>query len=208
LLEQPADERAGLDLLAHGGVGTAGMLGLQHRPLGANYISERFRQVQRRASLGQDLLAGGVLDEKLTLHTVPKALTVLPERARWGRNAVVTDGANFVCYGCATLFVACSNILISHQPEGDDQMTTTMRPRTKTINMAPAPEESVPEPVTQRKQADAGRFRLQVDRQTKASYATYEAAEKAGLGIKKEHPIVQVAVYDGVESVNKIIELP
>jgi len=24
---------------------------------------------------------------------------------------------------------------------------------------------------------------------------------------KKEHPIVQVAVYDGVESVNKIIEL-
>jgi hypothetical protein len=74
--------------------------------------------------------------------------------------------------------------------------------------MAPAPEESVPEPDTQRKQADAGRFRLQVDRQTKASYATYEAAEKVGLGIKKEHPIVQVAVYDGVESVNKIIELP
>jgi hypothetical protein len=26
--------------------------------------------------------------------------------------------------------------------------------------------------------------------------------------IKKEHPILQVAVYDGVESVNKIIELP
>ena len=36
----------------------------------------------------------------------------------------------------------------------------------------------------------------------------YEAAEKAGLGIKKEHPILQVAVYDGVEGVNKIIELP
>jgi hypothetical protein len=32
--------------------------------------------------------------------------------------------------------------------------------------------------------------------------------KKRGLGIKKEHPIVQVAVYDGVESVNKIIELP
>jgi hypothetical protein len=38
--------------------------------------------------------------------------------------------------------------------------------------------------------------------------ATYEAAEKAGLGIKKEHPMLQVAVYDGVEGVNKIIELP
>jgi hypothetical protein len=47
-----------------------------------------------------------------------------------------------------------------------------------------------------------------VDRQTKASCATYEAAEKAGLVIKKEHPILQVAVYDGVEGVNKIIELP
>jgi len=87
-------------------------------------------------------------------------------------------------------------------------MATTTRQGTKTITMPPAAEESVPEPVTQRKQADSGRFRLQVDRQTKASYATYEAAEKAWLGIKKEHPILQVAIYDGVESVNKIIELP
>ena len=55
---------------------------------------------------------------------------------------------------------------------------------------------------------DGGRFRLQVDRQMKNSYATYEAAEKVGLGIKKEHPILQVAVYDSVEGVNKIIELP
>jgi hypothetical protein len=87
-------------------------------------------------------------------------------------------------------------------------MTTTIRQGTKTIARASAPEESVPEPLTQRKPADSGRFHLQVDRQTKASYATYEAAEKAGLGIKKEHPILQVAVYDGVESVNKIIEFP
>ena len=86
-------------------------------------------------------------------------------------------------------------------------METTTRPASKTITMPPAPEESVPEPVTQRKPAD-GRFRLQVDRQTKASYATFEAAEKVGLGIKKEHPILQVAIYDSVESMNKIIELP
>ena len=87
-------------------------------------------------------------------------------------------------------------------------MTTTTRKPNKTITMPSGPEESVPEPVTQRKRADTGRFRLQVDRQTKGSYPSYEAAEKAGLGIKKEHPILQVAVYDGVESVNKIIELP
>jgi hypothetical protein len=87
-------------------------------------------------------------------------------------------------------------------------MATTTRQASKTITMPSAPKECVSEPVTQRKRVDGGRFRLQVDRQTKASYATYEAAEKAGLVIKKEHPILQVAVYDGVEGVNKIIELP
>ena len=91
-------------------------------------------------------------------------------------------------------------------------MAMTTRQNTKTITvpsatMASATEESVPERVTQRK-PEGGRFHLQVDRQTKGSYATYEAAEKVGLVIKKEHPILQVAVYDGVESVNKIIESP
>ncbi|MGP0091787.1 MAG: hypothetical protein ACLPKB_17780 [Xanthobacteraceae bacterium] len=51
-------------------------------------------------------------------------------------------------------------------------------------------------------------FRLQVDRQTKASYTTYEAAEAAGLAVKQNHPIVQVAVYDAKAGVNKVIELP
>src|SRR5207247_7037958 len=64
------------------------------------------------------------------------------------------------------------------QHEGDHQMATTTRPPTKTITMPSASEEPIPEPVTQRKRAEGGRFRLQVDRQTKASYATYEAAEK------------------------------
>ena len=60
---------------------------------------------------------------------------------------------------------------------------------------------------SQYKQAE-GRFRLQVDRQTKATYATLEAAEAAGLAIKKAYPILQVAVYDAAEGVNKILELP
>ena len=63
-------------------------------------------------------------------------------------------------------------------------MAMTTRQGTKTITMASALEESVPGPVTQRKQADSGRFRLQVDRQTKGSYATYKAAETAGRGIR------------------------
>jgi hypothetical protein len=78
----------------------------------------------------------------------------------------------------------------------------------KTITMPSAPEEAVPQPVAQRHQSDGGRFRLQVDRQTKAFYATYEAAETAGKGIKKNYPMLQVAVYDGTKGVTKVIELP
>jgi hypothetical protein len=80
----------------------------------------------------------------------------------------------------------------------------TTRQETKTITMASEPEELV----TQRKRPDGGRFRLQVDRQTKKSYTTYEAAEAAGMAIKKAYPNLQVTVYDGVDNVSKIIELP
>jgi hypothetical protein len=68
-------------------------------------------------------------------------------------------------------------------------------------------EDAGPQSPSQRKQPE-GRFRLQVDRQTKAAYPTFEEAEKAGTAIKKTHPILQVAVYDHAESVNKIIQLP
>jgi hypothetical protein len=86
-------------------------------------------------------------------------------------------------------------------------MATTTRRESKTITLTPDPEEPVQDLVTQSKRP-GGRFRLQVDRQTKESYSTYEAAEAAGLAIKKAYPILQVAVYDGVDGVNKIIELP
>ena len=53
-----------------------------------------------------------------------------------------------------------------------------------------------------------GRFHLQVDRQTKTTYATLEAAEAAGLAIKKNHPIVHVGVHDYVEGISKVIQTP
>ena len=83
------------------------------------------------------------------------------------------------------------------------------RPQTKTITKkAASKEESAPESFGQNKRPEKGPFRLQVDRQTKDSFGTYEEAEAAGLAIKKRHPIVQVAVYDSVKSENTIIELP
>ena len=71
--------------------------------------------------------------------------------------------------------------------------------------------DAVPETeerLSQRKRPENGRFWLQVDRQTKASYATAETAGAAGMSIKKGHPHVQVSVYDSVDCQNTLIELP
>jgi hypothetical protein len=70
----------------------------------------------------------------------------------------------------------------------------------------PEPAESmrVPEPEvrSQSKRPDAGRYLLQVDRQTKTSYPTAEAAQAGGLIIKKGYPNVQVTIYDTVDHVS------
>jgi hypothetical protein len=82
------------------------------------------------------------------------------------------------------------------------------RPRTKTPVSRPDQEEPAPEHLGQRKRPEVGRFRLQVDRQTKSSYGTYDDAEVAGRAVKKGYPSVQVTIYDATESVSKTIELP
>jgi hypothetical protein len=51
-----------------------------------------------------------------------------------------------------------------------------------------------------------GRFRLQVDRQTKATFTSMDEAETAGKAIKKAHPIVQVSVYDAEQSAQTMLE--
>ena len=67
--------------------------------------------------------------------------------------------------------------------------------------------ESAPQQLSQRKRPETGRYLLQVDRQTKGSYLTIEAAQTAGLAIKKAHPVVHVSVYDTVETQNTTVEL-
>jgi hypothetical protein len=95
----------------------------------------------------------------------------------------------------------------SRRPRQSTKEHQPMALRSKTIATAPEPEVPA-EMLSQRRRPEIGQFRLQVDRQTKASFLTYEAAEVAGLVIKKAHPIVRVAVYDAVECVNRIIEVP
>lgn len=69
------------------------------------------------------------------------------------------------------------------------------------------PDDPAVEHIGQRKRPETGRFRLQVDKQTKASFVTSEDAEKAGLAIKKKFPIVQVTVYDSADAVTRALEL-
>jgi hypothetical protein len=82
-----------------------------------------------------------------------------------------------------------------------------LRERAKIIVKKSDAEDSAQEDLGQRKRPESGRFRLQVDRQTKSSFATSDDAEKAGLAIKKQFPIVQVTVFDSEQAVSTIIEL-
>jgi len=50
------------------------------------------------------------------------------------------------------------------------------------------------------------RFRLQVDRQTKATFNELGDAEKAGREIKKAYPIVQVSIYDSEEGGQTLLD--
>jgi hypothetical protein len=96
----------------------------------------------------------------------------------------------------ATIYRACLRNIMSMVLSG------------KAVIKVSDPEEPVQELFSQRRKPEIGQFRLHVDRQTKATFSTYEAAEKAGKEIKKRHPVVRVAVYDTVECSDWIIELP
>ena len=84
----------------------------------------------------------------------------------------------------------------------------TVRAGPKPPHHDPLPADPLPELLSQRKRPEPGRYRLEVDRQLKGSFHTFEAAQTAGLAIKTGHPIVRVAIYDVLEGINTAIELP
>ena len=69
-------------------------------------------------------------------------------------------------------------------------------------------DKEAKEVFSQRKRPESGRYLLQVDKQTKGSYKTSEAAQSAALEIKKAYPIVQVSIYDSVDNSTRLVELP
>jgi hypothetical protein len=77
-----------------------------------------------------------------------------------------------------------------------------------TMNMPPkrvSGQDSDPETLSQRRPKDE-RYCLQVDRQTKATFSTMDAAEESGRAIKKQNPVVRVTIYDAQEHATKVIE--
>jgi hypothetical protein len=69
-------------------------------------------------------------------------------------------------------------------------------------------DKEADEVFSQRKRPESGRYLLQVDRQTKGSYETSDAAQSAALKIKTGYPIVQVSIYDSVDNSSRLVALP
>ena len=61
---------------------------------------------------------------------------------------------------------------------------------------------------SQLQRPESGRYLLQVDRQTKSSCPTAEAAQSAALVINKGYPVLQMSVYHGVANTSSMVELP
>ena len=61
---------------------------------------------------------------------------------------------------------------------------------------------------SQRQRPESGRYLLQIDRQTKSSFQTFDDAHSAALGIKKNNPVVQVAIYDRVDHLHTLVTVP
>ena len=52
------------------------------------------------------------------------------------------------------------------------------------------------------------RYQLQIDRQSKRSFKTPEAARSAALEIKSRFPILQVSIYDSVSKSRAVVDVP
>ena len=57
-------------------------------------------------------------------------------------------------------------------------------------------------------QPDTERYLLQIDRQTKRSFKTSEAAQAITPEIKARFPILQVSIYDSVSNSRTVVDEP
>ena len=87
------------------------------------------------------------------------------------------------------------------------QSNPTWRKGKRNSNDSLDTDQATDDVPARRAPAEQGRYRLQVDRQTKGSYPTHEAAMEAALAIKRAYPILHVAVFDAQEGQSELIAL-
>jgi hypothetical protein len=63
-----------------------------------------------------------------------------------------------------------------------------------TIAMPPKSKKEEASTEASQKRPSLERYRLQVDRQTKDSFGSFESAEEAAKAIKKAYPVVKVII--------------
>ena len=68
--------------------------------------------------------------------------------------------------------------------------------------------EQTDEARPKQEQPEMDRYLLQIDRQTKRSFKTAEAARSAALEIKTRFPTLQVSIYDGSSKSRTVMALP
>jgi hypothetical protein len=68
--------------------------------------------------------------------------------------------------------------------------------------------EQTEEERPQQQQPDTERYQLHIDRQTKRSFKTSEAARSTALEIKSRFPILQVSIYDNVSNSRTVVDVP
>jgi hypothetical protein len=64
------------------------------------------------------------------------------------------------------------------------------------------------QPRPEQKQLETERYLLQIDRQTKRSFKTLEAARPAALEIKARFPLLQVSIYDSASKSRTVVDVP
>jgi hypothetical protein len=68
--------------------------------------------------------------------------------------------------------------------------------------------EQTEEERLQHKQPETERYQLQIDRQTKRSFKTFETAQSAALEIKARFPALQVSIYDSASKSRTLVDVP
>ena len=71
-----------------------------------------------------------------------------------------------------------------------------------------ASRENAEEGSPKQAQPETGRYLLQIDRQSKRSFKTPEAAQTAAREIKSRFPALQVSIYDTVTGSRTVMDLP